>query len=122
MNKYIKFIVLLFINYIPLIFYCSFYKAGIGLSFSTLLYTVVINYINYKYSDNILLYIFLSLNLYISVLVGEWSENKLYYNNISSDNDTIAVGKLFIYIFKIYILGMTSITLPIYKLMKERKH
>jgi len=104
-----KKIVFLLLNSIPFFLLSVFlYDGGIiiDLLFIPLQMTAV--YINYKFIESNKLYILFNIILIISSVISLRISTQMYYNNISSDAETLAVGQFAGYIATIFI-GIISI-------------
>lgn len=71
----------------------------------------LINTVNYKWTNKILPFVFLNSAMLISTINGIEIIIKLYYNNISSDTETLAVGNFAVWVGIVFIIVMTLISI-----------
>lgn len=94
----IKYILLICSMYICVLFGILCYSAGFAINILITLTAVILSYIGYKYTRKIIDLSFLYINLLLSIYIGSKYATSLYYNNISSDNMTLIVGDIFLYV------------------------
>ena len=109
MNK--RYILALIINIVPFLLSCLLYEVGIANFIMFLMLKILINLLNYKWTNKILSYLFLNLSMLISSVTSSKIITHLYYNNISSDNGTLAVGDFEVKFAFVFILLMTIISI-----------
>ncbi|MBE7032536.1 MAG: hypothetical protein E7401_06200 [Ruminococcaceae bacterium] len=107
MNK--KYIVALILNIIPFFLSCLLYEGGIAISIMFFILQILINSLNYKWTNKITSYLFLNSVMLISSITSNKIITQLYYTNVSSDNGTLAVGDFEIKFTLAFILLMTLI-------------
>ena len=106
-----KYIVALILNIIPFFLSCLLYEGGIAISIMLFILQILINMLNYKWTNKIISYLFLNSVMLISGITSNKIITQLYYTNVSSDNGTLAVGDFetkFTFAF-IILMTLTSI-------------
>lgn len=106
-----KYIVALILNIIPFFLSCLLYEGGIAIFMMFLMLQILINLLNYKWTNRVISYLFLNLSMLISSIASCKIITRLYYNNISSDNGTLAVGDFEVKFIFVFILLMTLISI-----------
>ncbi len=72
---------------------------------------LLINILNYKWTKKILSFVILNSAMLISSVTNIEIITKLYYNNISSDTETLAIGNFAVLVGIIFIIAMTLISI-----------
>lgn len=106
-----KYIVALILNIIPFFLSCLLYESGFAIIIMFLMLQILINLLNYKWTNKVVSYLFLNLLMLISSVASSKIITHLYYNNISSDNGTLAVGDFEVKFAFVFILLMTIISI-----------
>lgn len=101
----------LIINIIPFFLSCLLYNAGIGIIMFFPILQILINLLNYKWTKKVISYLFLNILMLISSITSIEISTQLYYNNISSDTETLAVGSFAVMVGVVFILIMTLISI-----------
>lgn len=116
MNK--KYILALFLNIVPFFLGCLLYDGGLAIFIMFLMLQILVNELNHKWTNKVISYLFLNLAMLISSVASSKIITQLYYNNISSDNDTLAVGDFEVKFIFVFIILMTLISI-IYRKCKQ---
>ena len=105
-----KYMLALMINIIPFFLSCFLYEGGIAILLIFPALQFLINILNYKWTKKILSFVILNSAMLISSVASIEIITKLYYNNISSDTETLAVGNfevlvgiVFIIVIKVFV-------------------
>lgn len=109
MNK--RYILALIINIVPFLLSCLLYEVGIAIFMMFLILRILINLLNYKWTNKVISYLLLNLAMLISSIASSKIITHLYYNNISSDNGTLAVGDFEVKFIFVFILLMTLMSI-----------
>ena len=72
---------------------------------------ILINSLNYKWANKVISYLFLNITMLFSSIASLEIMTKLYYNNISSDTETLAVGNFAVLVGIVFIILMTLISI-----------
>lgn len=121
MNKYFKYCLALALNIIPFFLSCFLYEGGITVSLMLPIIQVLINLLNYKWTEKILSFVFLNFAMLVSSVASVKISTWIYYNNISSDTETLAVGQFEVWFCIIFIVIMTLISIICRHTMKEHR-
>lgn len=116
MNK--KYILALFLNIVPFFLGCLLYDGGLAIFIMFLMLQILVNELNHKWTNKVISYLFLNLAMLISSIASSKIITQLYYNNVSSDNDTLAVGDFEVKFIFVFIILMTLISI-IYRKCKQ---
>ena len=108
--KYIKYFFVLLLNYVPLLFGYLFYEAGFAVVLSFISMQLLLTMLNHRTAQRIGGLIFLNLNLLLVTFVANKITNILYYNNVSADSGTLAVGSLSLMGDMIYVVILFSVS------------
>ena len=119
--KYLKYVSVFFLNYLIVLMSITMYQGGAALDFTFIPIQFLTVYLNYKVSSNIIGLGFLNLNLLASTIIANKLVTYLYYNNISSDSETLAVGSLCLIVGIVYILILAIISIVV-KSLSNRKN
>ena len=114
-----KYIVSLILNIVPFFLTCFLYEGGIAVSLILPIIQFLLNTLNYKWTKKILLFAILNLAMLISSVASIKINTWLYYNNISSDTETLAVGSFEVQVCILFILLMTLISIACRMLNKK---
>ena len=104
-----KYIFALMLNVILFFLCCFLYEGGIVIDMMFLILQFLINLLNYKWTDKVISYLFLNLVMLISSISSIEIITYLYYTNISSDTETLAVGSFAVQVCVAFILLITLI-------------
>ena len=111
----------LMLNIIPFFLSCFLYEGGIIILLMIPVLQFLINIVNYKWTNKILPFVILNSAMLISgaasIKINIW----LYYNNISSDTETLAVGRFEVQVCIVFVLLMTLISIVCRILSKKTK-
>ena len=107
-----KYTLALILNTIPFFLSCLLYDSGIVILMIISILQIIIIMLNYNWTNKIVSYLFLNLLMIISSVISTEIITRLYYNNISSDYDTLAVGSLAEWFFVILIILITLLSFP----------
>ena len=116
--KIIKYVGVLLLMYIcaPVGLIC--YGAGATIDIMIVILAVVFAYVGYIATHKILELLFLYANLLLSVYIGSSFSTKLYYERVSSDDMTLIVGRVFMYI----ALAVTVLAVLIFAMVRVVKN
>ena len=114
-----KYCLSLILNIAPFFLSCFLYEGGIAISLTFPALQFLINTVNYKQTNKIISYLFLNLAMLLSSVVSIKINTWLYYNNISSDTETLAVGSFEVQVCILFILLMTLISITCRILSKK---
>ena len=106
-----KYLLALFLNIVPFFLSCSMYDCGIAIFIMIFMLQILINMLNYKWTNKIISYLFLNSVMLISSIASSKIITQLYYKNISSDNGTLAVGDFEVKFTLAFIILMTLISI-----------
>ena len=121
MKKTFNYLLLLLVNIAPfLLLSFLLYKAGIIIMLMFPVIQILLNILNYDCTKKLLSFVFLNIAMLISSVAGHETITRLYYNNISSDSETLAVGEFAVLICIVFIAIMTLISI-IYKIASKTK-
>ena len=87
-----RYILALIINIVPFLLSCLLYEAGIAIFMMFFMLQILLNLLNYKWTNKAISYLLLNLAMLISSIASNKIITQLYYTNVSSDNGTLAVG------------------------------
>jgi|GEM_PF-3416436 len=120
---FVKNILKILVNYIPMILWCVFYSQGANVALGMVPLLLVIVVMNYIFSKHIYDLLFYNGNLLISTVLGIYINSELYFKFIYYDSEGALVRNVEIMIGFIYIALLTAIALlfRIYKLRKNNK-
>ena len=105
-----KYMLALMLNIIPFFLSCFLYEGGIAILLMFPALQFLINTVNYKWTNKLMSYLFLNLAMLISSVASIKINTWLYYNNISSDTETLAIGSFEDQVCIVFIITMTLIT------------
>lgn len=105
-----KYCLALFLNIAPFYLGCFLYQGGSAVMMLFPFLQFALNALNYKWTKRIFPFMVLNLAMLISTVHSLEIITRLYYNNISSDNDTLSVGDFAVHVGIILIIIMTLIT------------
>lgn len=105
-----KYMMALMLNIIPFFLSCFLYEGGIIILLMFPVLQFLINIVNYKWTKKILPFVILNSAMLISTINSIEIIIKLYYSNISSDTETLAVGNFAVLVGIVFIIVMTLIT------------
>lgn len=111
LKEILKYCIVLIINIIPFFLSCLLYEGGGMITMTFPIIQGFINYYNYKCTNKVISYLILNLAMLISSVKSISISTQLYYNNVSSDNDTLAVGDFEVKFAFAYILLITFISI-----------
>ena len=114
-----KYILALILNIVPFFLTCFLYEGGIAVSLILPIIQFLLNTLNYKWTKKILSFAILNLAMLISSVTSIKINTWLYYNNISSDPGTLAVGSFEVQVCMLFILLMTLISIACRMLNKK---
>lgn len=107
----IRYILALIINIIPFFLCCLLYEGGIAIFMMFLMLQILINLLNYKWTNKVISYLFLNTAMLISSIASIEIITQLYYNDISPDPGTLAVGNFAVIVGVVFVLLMTLISI-----------
>lgn len=114
----LKYLTITFVNYALVLCACLFYKDGAPLVWSIYITVqILLTVLNYIFSSKKSELIFYSVNLVISTILANALSTYLYYCNISSDLETLAVGELGLIVGVIFVVIMSLVSV----LFKKKK-
>ncbi len=87
-----KYLFAVLINMVPFFLCCLLYAGGLGTIMLFPFFQFFINWLNCKWTDKIIPYISLNVIMLFSSVISNRVTTYLYYYNISSDTETLAVG------------------------------
>lgn len=116
-----KNILVLILNIVPFFLACFLYEGGVKAMLIFPFLQVLINLVNYKLTKKIVSFIALNSAMMISTICSIWIITKLYYNNISSDVLTLAVGNFAVLVGIVFIVVITLISVVCRKVRKKFK-
>ena len=120
MKKTFNYLLLLLMNIAPfLLLSYLLYKAGIVIMLMFPTIQILLNILNYDCTKKLLSFVFLNIAMLISSVAGHEVTTRLYYNNISSDSETLAVGEFAVLVCIVFIAIMTLISV-ICKIVSKR--
>ncbi|MBQ6846272.1 MAG: hypothetical protein IJO61_04000 [Oscillospiraceae bacterium] len=91
-KKISRCILLILANILPFCLESLLYGAGLAITLLLPLFQYIINVLNYRWTNGILSYVCLNILMLVSSVVNIEISIWLYYNNISADTGTLAVG------------------------------
>ena len=106
-----KYILVLLLNIVPFFLSCFLYEGGIAILLMLPAIQFLINIVNYKWTKKIVSFVILNLAMLVSSVANIEITTKLYYNNISSDTETLAVGNFAGLVGVVFIIAMTLISI-----------
>lgn len=112
-NRLLLFAIMNLANYVLVLLACTLYGVGFGTALLFLVLQPVLTAVNYIASEKTWQLIVLSVHLLISTLIANYMSVQLYYQNISSDSETLLVGKYAIIIGCVYVIILSAITIGI---------
>lgn len=123
MNKkrVVKYCIGLILNIAPFFLTLFLYEGGIAIALMFPALQFLINLYNYNYTEKIPSFLSLNLVMLISSISSLKINNNLYYNNISSDTETLAVGSLEVLVSFLFVLLMTLISV-VCRIVKSQKY
>lgn len=110
-KEILKYCLALFLNIVPFFLACFLYEGGAAILFMFPFFQILINTVNYKVTKKITPFIILNLGMMISTVSSIEIMINLYYNNVSSDSETLAVGQFAVWVAVIFITLMTLISI-----------
>lgn len=110
-----KYTLALLANYIPVFIAYVLYELGIDIGLVVFCFQILLWCLNYDVSKSRFSLAFLNLNLLISTYISFGLSTTLYYNNISSDGLTLAIGQLIQLIGSIFVLVVSVILVLVKK-------
>ena len=113
MNKkgILKYCLALVLNIVPFYLSCLLYRGGAAVMMLFPYLQIALNILNYKWTKRIITFTGLNLAMLVSTVHSLEIITQLYYNNISSDNDTLSVGDFAVHVGIILIILMTLISI-----------
>ena len=111
----------LMLNIIPFFSTCFLYEGGIAVLLMLPALQFLLNILNYKWTKRILSFVILNSAMLISNVASIEIITKLYYNNISSDTETLAVGNFAMVIGIVFIVVMTLISI-VCRIVSKKKN
>ena len=117
----IKTIFLLIANCIPVIFCTSFYRFGASADMMLLPIQIALSVLAVFLSDKIWHHIASHIILLISTAAGIHYSTLLYYNNISSDTETLLVGKAAQFIGIIIVAVIFVVSFAVFNFKNKHK-
>ena len=106
-----KYILALILNIIPFFLSCFLYEGGIAISLMLPALQFLLNMLNYKWTKRLLSFIILNSAMLVSSVASIKINTWLYYNNISSDTETLAVGNFEVLVGIVFIVAMTLMSI-----------
>lgn len=106
-----KYIVALILNIIPFFLSCLLYEGGLAILMMFPILQILINWLNYTWTNKVISYLFLNIAMFISSIASIEISIQLYYNNISSDTGTLAVGNFAIIVGVVFMVLMTLMSI-----------
>jgi len=97
-SQRIKYICVLLLMYTCSMVGLVCYRVGGIIDIIIVLLALAYTYVGYVVTQKILDLLFMYANLLLSVYVGTYFATKLYYERISSDDMTLIIGRIFMYI------------------------
>ena len=107
------------INYVLVLLAFVLFRLGAGVSLFFLLIQPALVFANYFFSQKIWQLFILSANLLLSTIIANMSAIQLYYRFVSSDFETLLVGKLAVVIGIVYVLILSFIAVIGYMIRKN---
>lgn len=110
-----KYILAIFLNIAPFLLSCLLYESGLVILLLFSVFQLMIGLLNYKWTNKVISNLFLNLMMLTSSIVSIKIITQSYYNNISSDTGTLAVGNFAVWACFVFIslLMLISITIRI---------
>ena len=123
MNRkdFLKYFLALLLNTFPFFIGCFQYQFGSAVMEMFFLLQIILNTINYRWAKNLISYVLLNLAMLISSIIGNITLTKMYYNNISADSGTLAVGDFAVTFAFVFIVFMTIASIFYKKISKNIK-
>ncbi len=119
-NHHLLFFILMnIINYVLVLLAFVLFRLGAGVSLFFLLIQPALVFANYFFSQKIWQLFILSANLLLSTIIANMSATQLYYRFVSSDFETLLVGKLEVVIGIVYVLILSFIAVIGYMIRKN---
>ncbi len=112
--KTIKYIGTAFANYAPALFGVLFYRMGIANGAVLLLLQAGLFALNFYIAQSKISFAFLCFNLLLSTAIAHYASTYLYYNFVSADPMTPAIGRLGLFL-GVAIVFTVSVVLVILK-------
>ncbi|MBE7036463.1 MAG: hypothetical protein E7403_04140 [Ruminococcaceae bacterium] len=106
-----KYVLALLLNIIPFFLTCFLYGGGLAITLVLPGLQFLLNTVNYKWTKKILSFVILNSAMLISSVTSIKINTWLYYHNISSDTETLAVGSFEVQVCIGFILIMTLISI-----------
>ena len=106
-----KYIVALILNIVPFFLTCFLYEGGIAISLILPVIQILLNEQNYKWTKKILSFVILNSAMLVSSVASIKINTWLYYNHISSDTETLAVGSFSVQVCVVLVMLMTLISM-----------
>ena len=106
-----KYILALILNIVPFFLTCFLYEGGIAISLMFPALQFLLNTLNYKWTKRISSFAILDLTMLVSGVASIKINTWLYYNNISPDTETLAVGSFEVQVCIVFVLLMTLISI-----------
>lgn len=116
-----KYMLALILNITPFFLSCFLYEGGIAILLMLPALQFLLNILNYKWTKRILSFVILNSAMLISNVASIEIITKLYYNNISSDTETLAVGNFTMVIGIVFIVVMTLISI-VCRIVSKKKN
>lgn len=114
-------ILLILANILPFCLESLLYGAGLAITVLLPLFQYIINVLNYKWTKGIFSYVGLNVLMLVSSVVNIEISTRLYYNNISADNGTLAVRN-FAQMVAVKWIGIITLICVIYRIVSKIKH
>ena len=106
-----KYTLTLILNVVPFFLTCFLYEGGLAISLMLPTLQFLLNTLNYKWTKKILSFAILNSAMLVSSIASIKINTWLYYNNISSDTETLAVGSFEVLVCMIFVLLITLISI-----------
>ena len=116
-----KYTLALLLNIIPFFLTCFLYEGGAAISSILPVLQILLNTLNFKWTKRILSFSILNSAMLISSVLSIKISTWLYYTNISSDSETLAVGNFEMWVAIVFIIVLTLININRRKVHKAEK-
>lgn len=111
-----KYILVTFSNYILVLCAYLFYRGGAPTVWSLcIILQIVLTILNYKTANGSKSLAVLCANHLLSTIIANKLSTNLYYNNISSDSESLVVGNLGLIVGSVFVFMLSLISILIKK-------
>ena len=112
-NRLLSFALMNLANYVLVLLACTLYGVGFGTALLFFVLQPILTAANYTVSKKTWQLIVLSAHQLISTTIANCTSVQLYYQNISSDSETLLVGKYAFIIGCVYVIILSVIAIGI---------